>query len=194
MGNKEIQKQRKMKYFIESAKEIIKEDGIKGVTARKVGQRAGYSYATIYNYFNDLNTLLAYCAFDFLEDCYKYLISFKDETKDAKEQVISYALAYFRYFAENPDIFHLIFIEELGELPEELVNSRPSVAKHLRDSIVKCADEGYVKKEDVDLLGELITSSIHGKLLFFLKRSPVEEGDEIVTSIKNELDAFIKEQ
>lgn len=193
MENKEIQRQRMMRYFIDAAKEIIKEEGVKGLTARKVGDRAGYSYATIYNYFDDLKTLLTYCVFDFLEDCYKYLLNFKDDSMDAKEQVITYVLAYFKYFAKNPDMFQLIFVEELGKPPEELIGkySRPSVSTLLRGIIAQCAEEGYIAEEDIDLLGELIASSVHGKLLFFLNRREIEAFDEVVTLIKNEIEFLI---
>jgi len=194
MEKKNIQRKRMMTYFIDAAKEIIKEEGVKGVTARKVGERAGYSYATIYNYFNDLNALLTYCVFDFLEDCYHYLISHRDDKMDSREQIITYVMAYFEYFVENPDMFQLIFLEELGKLPNELkeIEHRPSVALHLRNSLVKCADDGYIKHSCVDLLGELITSSIHGKLMFFLKRGSTEDIDKIIGDIRSELYFLLK--
>lgn len=190
MDKKEIQRQRMMAYFIDAAKEIIKKEGVKGLSVRKVGDKAGYSYATIYNYFSDLSTLLTYCVFDFLEDCYKYLISFKDDTADCREQITKYVLAYFKYFTENPDIFQLIFVEDLGKPPEELVKKhpRPSVSVLLRETIAECAKEGYISEEEVDMLGELIASSVHGKLLFFLKRRSGQDIDNIISSIKNEIE------
>lgn len=194
MGKKEIQRKRMMTYFIDAAKEIIKEEGVKGLTARKVGDKAGYSYATIYNYFDDLSTLLTYCVFDFLEDCYKYLLEYKNSQLDSREQILTYILAYFEYFIKNPDVFHLIFIEELGKPPKDLVKEhpQPSVSILLREAIDQCAKEGYIEEENVDLLGELITSSIHGKLIFFLKRRNAEEINNVIDSIKNEIEFLIK--
>jgi len=46
-----IKKRRVMTYFIEAANEIIKEEGINGITIRKVADKAGFNSATIYNYF-----------------------------------------------------------------------------------------------------------------------------------------------
>lgn len=191
MDKKEIQRQRMMKYFIVAAKEIIKEEGISCVTARKIGEKAGYSYATIYNYFSDLNEVLIYCVFDFLEKCYKYLISFKNDKIDCKEQVIVYSIAYFKYFNENPDMFQLIFVEDLGNPSEEVIKKRPSVSILLKETIIQCAKEGYIKEENIDLLGELIASSIHGKLLFLLKKRSIEELDNVIVSIKNEIEFLI---
>lgn len=194
MGNKEIQRQRMMTYFIDAAKEILKEEGLKGITARKIGEKAGYSYATIYNYFGDLNSLLMFCVFDFLEDCYDYMISFKNDEEDCREQMITYASAYFRYFAENPDMFQLIFLENLGKLPEELVKKgiQPSVALLLSENITECAKQGYIPEENIKIIQDLIGYSLHGKILFFLKRRNTETVEDMILSVKKEIEFLIK--
>ena len=193
MDNKEIQKQRMMKYIIDAAKEIIKEDGVKGLSARKVGEKAGYSYATIYNYFTDLNTLLAYCVFDFFEDCHKYIVSCKREGENPKEQVITQGCAYFKYFAQNPDRFQLIFLEDLGNAPEEIMKNdkRPSVRGLLRENLIECAKEGYIAHENIQILLDLIPASLCGKLLFFLKRRNTENLEDMIVIVKNELEFLL---
>ena len=56
--DKKIRKKQRIRtYFLEAAREIILNDGVESVTVRKVADMAGYSYATIYNYFSDLNQL-----------------------------------------------------------------------------------------------------------------------------------------
>ncbi len=59
MTNKELRIKRIRGYFIEAAQEIIDKEGIHAVTIRKVAQRAGYNSATLYNYFRNLDHLLA---------------------------------------------------------------------------------------------------------------------------------------
>ena len=194
MDKKELQKQRMMTYFIDAAKEIIKEEGVKGLSVRKVGDRAGYSYATIYNYFNDLNTLLFYCVFDFLEDCYKYLLSFKEEGLDEKQQLITYTIEYFRYFARRPDIFRLVFVEVLGEPPEEIVkNPHVSVATLLGEAIINCVKAGYIAETDMQVLAELISSSIHGKLLFYVQNRILDGTgeDQLITMLEKEIEFIL---
>ncbi len=193
MDKKEIQKQRMMKYFIDAAKEIIKEDGVKELSARKVGERAGYSYATIYNYFNDLNTLLTYCVFDFFEDCHKYMVSCKKQGENPREQVITQGCAYFRYFAENPEMFQLIFLEDLGEAPEKFMKNikRPSVRELLRENLIECAKEGYIPEENIKLLQDLIPSLLSGKLLFFLKKRNTEDLEDMITVVRNEIEFLL---
>jgi len=196
MDKKEVQRQRMMTYFIDAAKEILREEGVKGLSARKVGDRAGYSYATIYNYFKDLNELLVYCTFDYLEDCYQYLTTYKEDSLNPKEQLMAYTIAYFKYFAENRDTFQLVFVEEIGNPPDELLQNRyiPSVAKLLGESILECAKEGYISEDAVDTLGELIASSVHGKLLFYIKRQSTEKQEDIIKLIRNEIELLIKNE
>jgi len=54
----DLKTQRVKRYFLEAAKQIILEEGVEGVSARKISKIAGYSYATTYNYFKDINELL----------------------------------------------------------------------------------------------------------------------------------------
>ncbi len=62
--NKELRVRRVRGYFIDAAKEIVAEEGIDAVTIRKVAQRAGYNSATLYNYFKNINHLIAITLYD----------------------------------------------------------------------------------------------------------------------------------
>ncbi len=196
MDKKEIQRQRMMGYFINAAKEIIRQEGVKNLTVRKVGESAGYSYATIYNYFDDLNTLLIYCVVDFLEDCYRHVVSFKDNGADYRDQIIIYATEYFKYFAQHPDMFQLIFVDDLGQTPKERMKDivKPSIVLLLKETMKKCEEEGYIKGESIELLVQLIASSLHGKLLFFLRGRNIEQLDDMITALKKEIEFLINNE
>jgi AcrR family transcriptional regulator len=195
MNNKELQSQRMKRYFIDAAKEILAEDGVKKLSVRKVGDRAGYSYATIYNYFRDLNELLTYCLADMLEDAYRALIAERQEGLDPRAQLIRYGERYFSYFSENPVLFQLLFIEDLGAAPEEVADKMgdlPSVGQLLIESIAACAKAGYILEDQVEVLAELLASSIHGKLLFFLKRRSLEPVETMLEKIRSEIGYLVR--
>ncbi len=195
MSNKEIQTQRMKQYFIHAAKEILAEDGVKKLSVRKVGDRAGYSYATLYNYFRDINELLTYCLADMLEDAYRALIEEKQEGLDPRDQLIRYGERYFAYFAENPVLFDLLFVEDLGSSPEavtEKMGDLPSVGHLLIATIGECAKVGYILDDEVKVLAELLVSSIHGKLLFFLKRRSLEPREAVLGKIRSEIGYLIR--
>src|SRR5512133_1434274 len=75
MKNKEIQEQRMRGYFIQAAKEILKGEGLRSLNVRHIADKAGYSYATLYNYFEDVNELTFLCVNDFYEECRRHAIA-----------------------------------------------------------------------------------------------------------------------
>lgn len=197
MSNKELQAQRMRTFFIDAAKEILQEEGVKKLSARKVGNRAGYSYATIYNYFKDLKELLTYCLADMLEDAYRALMEVKEEGLDPREQLIRYGEQYYTYFANNPVLFDLLFIEELGAAPEDVsekMGELPSVGQLLIASIGECAQAGYILQDEVEVLAELLASSIHGKLLFCVKRRSLEPMEVVVETIRREIGYLVRRE
>lgn len=185
MDKKKKQRDRMIRVFVDAAKEIIEIDGISSLSARNVGDKAGYSYATIYNYFKDMKELAAYCAFDYLMDCYEKMVTIGDDKTDIVEVIIEQALYYFNHFSKRPNQFHLIFIDDLGDYPEKM--SKESVGIDvgilLRKQLLEASEKGYIKNSEVDILHQLIGSSIHGKLLYMLRNRegiPISFFEEII--------------
>ena len=59
-----IKRSRMMKYFIDAANKIIKKRGIDAVNIRDTANLAGYSSATLYNYFDNLTHLVFLATFN----------------------------------------------------------------------------------------------------------------------------------
>lgn len=89
MSYKDIQKERVRRYFLEAAKEIILSEGVSAVTSKKVGEKAAYSYASIYNYFENQNALLCEAVEEIARDCAQWV-------KDNLEAVLSGQFADFQ--------------------------------------------------------------------------------------------------
>lgn len=195
MNRKNIQKERMRKYFTDAAKQIIETEGITGVTARKVGDISGYSYATLYNYFKDLKELLAYCAYDYLNDCYSYMMKLCSDGSNYRKQILDCAKAYFDYFADRTCLFHLIFIEDLGNYPVEISkdNNAPAIGSVLLKQLENCAGIGCIKQEYISIIHRMIISSIHGKLLFYIYGRHSAVRDEIIKSLEEEIRLIIGE-
>ena len=75
-----LRQKRNMVYFVEATEKILKEEGIPGVTIRRIAAEAGYNSATLYNYFQDLDELILFGSVCFLRD---YLLDL-----DAKKPVV----------------------------------------------------------------------------------------------------------
>ncbi len=116
MENKVIQEQRIRGYFIEATREILKGEGLKSVNVRAIAERAGYSYATLYNYFKDIKELIFICVQDFQKEA-ELLI--KDKTKKSpkgKDKIREIVKEYINYFTQYPGIFELFFLEKMTSI------------------------------------------------------------------------------
>lgn len=159
--------------FIDAAKKIIKEENVESVSARKIAAITGYSYATLYNYYKDIDTLFAYVAVDFLEESYDYMIKGLERNDDPIEKIIICSKRYFTYMYNHPSVFKVVFINNFGQEIEDISHKLvPKVTILLKQLIDDIDDQTLPVSKD--LTYEFISSSIHAKLMFSIfKRSPL---------------------
>ena len=122
MNNKEMKQRRMWTYFIDATEELIKTEGFQQVTIRNVAEKAGYNSATIYNYFAEFSHLLFFASFKFLKP---YLTKVTNEMKKEDDPVKKYIIAWECYSENsfnNPDIFNSVFLMDLGDHPENLLD------------------------------------------------------------------------
>lgn len=110
---KKIQKNRTMKYFIESVDQIIIAEGIEGITIRKVADLAGYNSATLYNYFDSLDHLIFMAAMNHLEDYHLALPSYTKDCKNGLSLYMEVARCFFKFSYAEPDIYRRLFLQNL---------------------------------------------------------------------------------
>lgn len=190
MDKKSLQRQRMMQYFIDAAKQIIRNEGIREVTVRKVADIAGYSYATIYNYFDDLNTLLWYTVPDYLDEVNNLINQSYIPDSSSIQIIKSGYIAFTKYFLQNPNIYRFLYLTELTEPPDEVAAkiARPALSENRDKVLNRCAEEGFIDKKDVPVIGDLLTATVHGLIfLYFTGKMDVSEQellDKITTGIE----------
>ena len=184
--SKETRRERTKREFITASKQIIESDGISNVSARRVGELSGYSYATIYNYFKDINTLLTYVSLDYLQEAYKYTVIDDERIKDPIDKFIHYTKRYITYMTDNPSIFHLIFVNDLGEsIPDMEDEIKPTISQKLKETLLELNTNRF--KLSFDVTYELIASSIHAKILFFNTKRGFFTKQELFYQIEKEI-------
>lgn len=93
MDNKKIQEERMKRYFIQATKKILKGEGLKAVNVRTIAKEAGYSYATLYNYFKDIKDLVFECVKDFQSECKEIVDLEAKGTQRGVSRIKKYPLA-----------------------------------------------------------------------------------------------------
>ena len=187
MDKKEIQERRKKGYFIDAARKIISKKGVGKLTVKNIAERAGFAPGTMYNYFDDLNELLYFCAQDFWEECRVYVLNRMDNEKDFKEKVISFLKSYCQFFIDEPNIFELIFLKDFDEFEEELPES-PQIAILFKKIIIEGGEEGFILEKDSNLVENILGSSVHGMLLFYIKKRSGKSKKELMEFIEEEIE------
>lgn len=113
MTRNAVQEERMRRYFIQAAKEIIRGEGIEAVSSRTVAERAGYSYATLYNYFKDVRDLIFCCVDDFLEECRR---SIEEAPASKRNSLSGVTRLYASFMIQYPGIFSLLYLQKPSDL------------------------------------------------------------------------------
>ena len=185
-----MQRDQKKEYikrkFIQATKKIIETQGINHVSARKVGQIAGFSYATIYNHYEDIDDLLVETAIDYLDSSYEHMIQFIKDDMSPKDRLYYLAKGYITYMYNNPELFRIIFIRDYGNHTIEYsMKLLPRVLFEIRNTLEMFSNEELVGS--VDDTFKLLSSATHGKLMFsILKRDRISL-EQILKSIEKEI-------
>jgi AcrR family transcriptional regulator len=198
MVHKEIKEQRVKGYFIQAAKEILKGEGLVCVSTRNVADRAGYSYATLYNYFRDIKDLVFECAKGFIDEVRDFV---KNETAGfsaGRERIQAKIKAYLNYFIQYPGIFELFFLERVSSMGNN--QKTVELIYTLLDTLCAddwnyCIEHGMVRADQIEILAGHIRFTAAGLLLFYINRRHPQAYDEFMSlaqaQIKEILERYI---
>lgn len=120
--------------LIENALELIRDNGIEGLSLRKLAERVGVSQTALYHYFKDKQDLLLVLGETAVEQFTQSLLdSMADQPPE--RQLEAFVVAYIRYARENPELYELM----LGRTTWK--HARPhSFHRVARDSIRRFGD------------------------------------------------------
>ena len=169
MRNRQIQEERIKTYFLDSAKNLLRAEGLKGVSVRNVAYRAGYSYATLYNYFKDINDLLFRCVEDFCQEVGDFVAARTEGGAPGREGLRRTARAYVEYFVEYPGL--------LGRLCE------PRLAECIADGTYTAGEAAAVE--------EGLRCMLPGMLLLYENRLAPDNYEEFMQSVDAQLGRVI---
>lgn len=178
VSNKELQEKRMRGYFIDAAKETLKGEGLKAVNVRTVAERAGYSFATMYNYFKDLNELIFICVKDFISECEAFADEQTDQQTPGSMRLRARIRAMIQYFTQYPGIFELFYLERMNN-----IGARQPTAEMIylfadriiQNDLDQMISSGEISAPDAEMLKISLRNGVAGLLLFYNNR--LQPGD-----------------
>ena len=163
-------------YFIEAADEIIQQEGISAITIRKVADNAGYTSATLYNYFDNLNHLIFLATMKHLEEYHDEVELRVKSCKTPVEIYLVISECFCEHSFRKPEIYDLLFynnqdgkVEEYTRQYYELFESEkkdipPTLSKviginnlYRRSFIIvmDCVSGGYFTSQNAEDFNEI---------------------------------------
>lgn len=108
--------------FVLATIDVINNEGVDQVSIRRVAARAGYSSATLYLYFEDLNELISLSSMFYLRNYVREI--FETGAKDrSTEETYRYTWdAFCRHALNKPDIYLNLFFGPNSESLDEMVS------------------------------------------------------------------------
>lgn len=194
MGNKEIQEQRMKEYFVQATKEIITAEGIKSLSVRSIAEKAGYSFATLYNYFKDVKELIFHCVEEFAEECRAYVVNRAKEEERGTPKIKKIVKAYVEYMVQYPGVFDLFYIEKIAvdgtsvAASDKIVNFLDELCE---EEIEYCVAQGTFRaSEGIEKMSS-IRNSITGVLVLYMNRQYPKSYYDFVVSVNRQLDNIL---
>ena len=172
---KNIKQQRVEGYFIDAAKVIINKEGPHAVTVRKIADLSGYSYGSIYNYYNDLDELMFKVKNSMILDMMNTMHRSEIIPPTLEDiQLINQEFANF--FMDNPNIYEFFYnfhIKTKGKTPIDDISFNEA-RLHAYQGFV---DKGIIAKDDLEAVFWTILCSLYGLLnLYFSSNGITKEG------------------
>ena len=197
LERKARKRQRTMGLFITAAEHLMQEEGVAGVTIRRIADITSYSSATLYSYFADLNELVLYASFKYrkayLEEVARRItpyMSSLDQYRRIYEIFNKYSFRdpeiYFNmYFGKHSgnikavmQAYYQLFPEEFSP-PTELIRELLLQVRLLdcdRITTRRLAAEGYIRPENVDTVAELMVRT-QQTFLYEMTVDPTRDAD-----------------
>ena len=127
MARRELQVKRMLQYFVDATVELIEEEGLEHVSARKIGERAGYTSSTIYNYFEELSHLIYFASMRLVKEYLQELPLYLARGETYVDKYILSWECFCKHSFAKPQIYHALFIADLGKKPQEVLEHYFSV-------------------------------------------------------------------
>lgn len=186
---RQLRKQEEIRNIIlEAARDIITQEGIKGLSIRKITNAIEYSPAIIYHYFKDKNEIIE----TIVEEGYKRILNSlttvdrneKQPEKEIKEVFCNYIKAAL----DNKDEYMAIMlnddpiIKQKTTILEKSISKRSRTMGILSEAIKRGIDQGRFAECDEELTAQIMWTSAFGLIIKLMieKDIPEEQIDDLI--------------
>ena len=158
--------------LIQAGTQIVSQEGVQGLSLRKVAQRAGVSHAAPYAHFADKQALIAAISTEGYRRLYAEISAAGQRyAGDPLRQLVEGAWAYVQFALNDPDHFKITLssvIEKENDYPAFVEVSRQSFALVVQ-LVAACQAAGILDPGPSDVVAVGVWSLIHGFVSLLLE-------------------------
>lgn len=177
--------------FIDAVKSIILREGISNVTARKIGEITGYSYASMYHYFSDLNELFIETKLVMIQEMIHCGKENLIHTSDPLQIIKAQTRFPVDYYIDNPNIFEFFYSFKL-DVRNEIALKSIDIEKGYWDVYLPFVEKGAIKRSDIPVIARTIMYAVYGMITLFLSNNGLTRQD-IYQDLDRMIDLLLKE-
>ena len=155
--------------FVQAAKEIILRDGVEAVSVRKVAQAAGYSYATIYHYFSDINALLFAAKESMVNDVAAHFSTDETFAIQTLDDLKRANRLYATYYLDRPNLYHFFYAYRLESTMIPHYNQR--FEERWVSTYREFVKRGLLQEQEVISAAKAMIFMLHGLLALYFSNN-----------------------
>ncbi len=149
----------------------IRKKGVESLSLREIAKKIGVTHSAPNKHFAKKETLLAsLIEMGFLQFKQALIESKKDIVKHPKEAFIGMGVAYINFAKENPEIYRLMFSNQIENVSEYPACERVGFEAFevLLSTVITLQEKGIIKTGDPKEISYLIWSFTHGFVMLNL--------------------------
>lgn len=164
--------------IVNAAYEIVRQDGFKGLNARKVAKELNCSVQPIFHNFETMEEL-SRAVYDKIYTKYRELVK---QAADEERPYLAKGIAYVKFAREYPEFYKIIFMKESEMKVEEFIQADIDVIENVKESITKRFDVSEKDLQDFYIKVWIFT---HGLACLVATKTIAFTDDEIRSLLMN---------
>lgn len=184
-------KDRILKVFIDATKTQILTQGIENVSVRRVAEETGYSYATIYNYFKDLNALLWEVKKEMIQDLIKWMSQTIPDSKRDLSGIEKIFHSYVKYYFDNPNVFKFFYFHTVIPTSNSIDNTFDFNSMWI-DTFSFLIETNQLDLEDVQTISKSLIYTLHGILTLHFSQNGLHTYESVCSEIDEILSYLVQ--
>ena len=151
----------------QAAADVFVEEGIPGLSARAIAERAGVSTGTLYLYFDNLEDLMRSLWTQPVARANEHLEEIAKSQREPLRRLRALLERYIEFARENPVVYRRVVMfvrSETAPTPEKQPLREFPIYDLLRSALREGQERGQIRSGDARQMAQVLWASLHGAL------------------------------